>query len=183
MLVNSFTPGPGNLLALNTTTSFGWKKGKNLIYGICCGYACVQFLSTIAIYTLNAFITPALIILKYVGGIYVCWLAVHIMRSKPEDNDGKAQPTFRTGFLLQFVNVKIYFYSTTLLSAYLVPYFATLPKLLAAGIVVAAIGSGATFAWAFCGTKMQTIYKQKYRPINIVLGLFLLYCAWTMIRS
>ncbi|ELP58972.1 hypothetical protein F502_12636 [Clostridium pasteurianum DSM 525 = ATCC 6013] len=26
MLVCSFTPGPGNILALNTTTQFGWQK-------------------------------------------------------------------------------------------------------------------------------------------------------------
>lgn len=32
MLVCSFTPGPGNILALNTTTQFGWQKGKRLIF-------------------------------------------------------------------------------------------------------------------------------------------------------
>lgn len=26
MLVCSFTPGPGNILALNATTQFGWQK-------------------------------------------------------------------------------------------------------------------------------------------------------------
>ena len=25
-LVNAFTPGPGNILALNTVTKYGWKK-------------------------------------------------------------------------------------------------------------------------------------------------------------
>lgn len=183
MVVSSFTPGPGNLLALNTTTNFGWKKGKILVCGICFGYACVQFLCTIAIYALNTWINPALAVLKYIGGAYVFWLAVHIMRSKPEESENKARPTFRTGFLLQLVNAKIYFYITTLLTTYLVPYFVTLPKLLIAGVGVVAIGCIATFTWAFCGMKMQTFYKQRYRQINIILGLFLLYCAWNMIRS
>lgn len=28
-LINAFTPGPGNILALNTVTNYGWRKGKN----------------------------------------------------------------------------------------------------------------------------------------------------------
>lgn len=28
--VNAFTPGPGNILALNTVTNYGWGKGKPL---------------------------------------------------------------------------------------------------------------------------------------------------------
>lgn len=27
-VINAFTPGPGNILALNTVTNYGWKKGK-----------------------------------------------------------------------------------------------------------------------------------------------------------
>lgn len=31
MLVCSFTPGPGNKLALNTTSTYGWKRSRSLI--------------------------------------------------------------------------------------------------------------------------------------------------------
>ena len=27
-IINAITPGPGNILALNTVGSYGWKKGK-----------------------------------------------------------------------------------------------------------------------------------------------------------
>ena len=37
MLVCSFTPGPGNILALNTTSTYGWKRSRLLILGICLG--------------------------------------------------------------------------------------------------------------------------------------------------
>lgn len=37
-IVNAFTPGPGNILALNTVTNYGWKKGKPLFLGIFTGY-------------------------------------------------------------------------------------------------------------------------------------------------
>ena len=29
-VINAFTPGPGNILALNTVTNYGYKKGKPL---------------------------------------------------------------------------------------------------------------------------------------------------------
>ena len=43
-VINAFTPGPGNILALNTVTNYGWKKGNPLFaiteyQGLTQGYA------------------------------------------------------------------------------------------------------------------------------------------------
>lgn len=143
MAISSFTPGPGNILAMNTTNRFGWKDGKRLILGICCGYLCVQTFCTFTLYELNAVLAPILSVLKYIGGVYMIWLSIHIIRSHPikDTHDGRA--SFRTGLLLQLVNVKIYFYITTLLSAYLIPNIDSLGWLLLAGLGVVAVGSTA----------------------------------------
>lgn len=183
MLVSSFTPGPGNILALNTMTRYGWKKGRRLVWGICFGYATVQCLCTFAVYGLSTFLTPALSVLKYIGGLYMIWLSIQIIRSKPELKAMEGNASFRTGFLLQLVNVKIYFYIISLLSVYLIPYFKSLPVVLLAGMGVVTIGSIANFTWAFLGIKMQSIYEKHYKPINFVLGLFLLYCAFSIVRN
>ena len=53
MLVCSFTPGPGNILDLNTTSTYGWKRSRYLILGICLGYALVQTICSVALYRLN----------------------------------------------------------------------------------------------------------------------------------
>ncbi|URZ09207.1 LysE family transporter [Clostridium felsineum] len=183
MVICSFTPGPGNILALNTTTQFGWRKGKRLIWGICAGYVCVQIICTLAVYGLNSFLTPVLDVLKYVGGIYMVWLAIQIFKSKPLNADNEGKASFREGFSLQFVNVKIYFYIMTLLMIYLIPYISTLPGLLFAGVGVVGIGSIACLTWAFLGLKIQTLYKKHHKLINFILSLFLLYCAWDIIRG
>ena len=183
MLVCSFTPGPGNILALNTTTQFGWQKGRRLILGICAGYSGVQLLCTLAVYGLNAFLLPVLAVLKYIGSIYLLWLAIHMFRSKPQKDKKDGQASFRVGFLLQFVNIKIYFYIMTLLMVYLVPYISTLPGLLLAGAGVVSIGRLACLTWAFLGIKMQRIYEKYFQPINSILSLFLLYCAWDIIKG
>ena len=183
MLVCSFTPGPGNILALNATSSYGWKKSLRLVCGICAGYALVQLLCTIALYELNTSFHTALEVLKYVGGIYMIWLAIHMMRSKPDTACDDKQPTFREGMLLQLVNVKIYFYIMTLLSVYFIPSLSTKGELALAGAVAVGIGSAASVIWALLGAGLQELYQKHYRLINLVLGFFLIYCAWTMIRG
>ena len=57
MLVCSFTPGPGNILALNTTSTYGWKRSRLLILGICFGYATVQAICTSAVSIESVFFT------------------------------------------------------------------------------------------------------------------------------
>ena len=108
-LVNSFTPGPGNILALNTVTNYGWKKGKPLFFGIFAGYYAVQFLCALVVYGVNAMLPGVMGVIKYVGAAYILWLAVHIALSRPDLDQGEQSASFWKGFVLQFVNVKIYF--------------------------------------------------------------------------
>lgn len=183
MTISSYTPGPGNILAMNTTTKFGWKKSKRLIGGICCGYLCVQFLCTVAVYGLNYVLEPALFAMKYIGFVYMLWLAFHIIRSHPQAVEEGETPTFRTGFLLQLVNVKIYFYIMTLLTIYLIPHINGLINLFAVGVCIVVFGSIACLAWAALGVQLQSVYTKHYKIINLIFGLFLFYCAWSIVRS
>lgn len=183
MLISSFTPGPGNILALNTMTKHGWEKGRNLFLGICAGYFAVQIICIIGIYGLSRYLSEALIWMKYIGGIYLIWLAIHIVRSSPEFHNEEKMPSFWTGFLLQFVNVKIYFYGITLLSGYIVPYYKSIYSIIIAEILVTAVGSFATFMWALMGIKIQDIYFRHFKFINVIFGIFLVFCAWNMVNQ
>lgn len=118
-IINAFTPGPGNLLALNTSVRVGWKKGKNLLWGIFAGYYAVQILCAILIYGMDRYLNPIMAIMKYVGAIYILWLAIHIARSEPDSGENNQKPSFCTGFILQFVNVKIYLFGITALTGYI----------------------------------------------------------------
>ncbi len=183
MLVCSFTPGPGNILALNTTSRYGWRDSKHLILGICVGYGVVQALCTVMLYHLGNVFAPALDVLKYIGGAYMVWLAVKFIRSSPHTEMAEKRPTFREGLLLQLVNVKIYFYISSLLSVYFLPHIQTSAGLAAAGAFAVGIGSTACLTWAFLGVRLQSAYEQYYRVINALLGGFLLYCAWNLVRG
>ncbi len=77
-VINAFTPGPGNILALNTVTNYGYKKGRPLYWGIFAGYYVVQVICAVFVFGVSAFLPDLLGIMKYIGAAYILWLAVHI---------------------------------------------------------------------------------------------------------
>jgi len=88
-IINAFTLGPGNILALNTVTNYGCKKGKPLFLGIFAGYYVVQILCAIFVFGVGRFLPNALNVMKYIGAVYILWLAIHIATSKPEDGNAE----------------------------------------------------------------------------------------------
>ena len=59
-LINAFTPGPGNILALNTVTNYGWRKGKKLFFGIFAGYYVVQIICALFVFGIGTFLPNVL---------------------------------------------------------------------------------------------------------------------------
>ena len=181
-VINAFTPGPGNILALNTVTTYGWKKGKPLFFGIFTGYYVVQFICAFFVYGISAFLPGVMNVLKYVGAAYILYLAVHIAISHPAGDHSEKSASFMKGFLLQFVNVKIYMFGITALTGFVVGYNSTLITLLFFEIVIATIGTIATGTWIVGGLLIQKFYLKYYRVINIVLALSLLECVFSILR-
>lgn len=181
-VINAFTPGPGNILALNTVTNYGWKKGKPLFFGIFAGYYVVQILCAFFVYGVSAFLPGVMDILKYVGAAYILYLAVHIAISSPTREHGEKSASFAKGFLLQFVNVKIYMFGITALTGFIVEYNSSLTALLLFEIVIATIGTIATCTWIVGGILIQRFYLRYYRAINIALSLTLLECVYSMLH-
>lgn len=181
-VINAFTPGPGNLLALNASVRFGWRRGRQLFLGIFAGYYVVQGICEAVTYGIGQYFSSAMVFLQYAGALYIIWLAVHIAVSVPDCTDAEKRPSFWTGFLLQLVNVKIYMFGMTALTGYVVPFYTSFSVLLLFEMGIASLGVIATLFWAFAGLAMQRVYRKYYRAINILLALMLLQCAVSLFR-
>lgn len=181
-LINAFTPGPGNILALNTVTNYGYKKGRPLFFGIFAGYYVVQTLCAFFVYRIYTLLPSMMGVIKYIGAAYILWLAIHIAVSKPDLTDTGHAASFFKGFMLQFVNVKIYMFGVTALTGYIITYMSTFPALLFFELVIATIGTIATCTWIVLGVLIQNVYLRHYRVINILLALTLLECVWGMFQ-
>ena len=152
-VINAFTLGPGNILALNTVTNYGYKKGKPLFFGIFAGYYVVQILCAIFVYGVNSLLPNVMEVMKYIGAAYILWLAIHIVFSKPSTENAEQSASFLKGFMLQFLE-----------------------------LVIATIGTIATCTWIGLGVLIQKFYLRHFRVINIILALTLLECIWGMLR-
>lgn len=109
-------------------------------------------------------------------------LQAHIAISKPtvENNDKSA--SFLKGFMLQFVNVKIYIFGVTALTGYIVGFSTSFTVLLLVELLIATIGTIATMTWVGMGLLIEKFYLKHYRIINIVLALTLLECIYSMLK-
>ena len=181
-VINAFTPGPGNILALNTVTNYGYKKGRPLYWGIFAGYYVVQVICAVFVFGVSTFLPDLLGIMKYIGAAYILWLAVHIALSKPATDTVEKSASFLKGFLLQFVNVKIYLFGITALTGYVTEYSAALWVLLLFEMIIATIGTIATLTWIGMGVLIQRVYQKYYRLINIILALTLSECVYSMLK-
>lgn len=181
-VINAFTPGPGNILALNTVTNYGWKKGKPLFFGIFTGYYVVQILCAVFVFGVSTFLPMVLGVMKYIGAAYILWLAFHIAVSRPEENCVEKSASFTKGFFLQFVNVKIYLFGITALTGYITDFSTSFGVLFLFELVIATIGTIATTTWIGVGLLIQRAYQKYYRPINIILSFILLECIYGMLK-
>lgn len=181
-VINAFTPGPGNILALNTIADYGWKKGKPLFFGIFAGYYLVQILCAVFVFGVGTFLPDVLGVMKYIGAAYLLWLAIHMVISKPSKGRTEKSASFLKGFLLQLVNVKIYFFGITALTGYVTSYTTSFWFLLLFELLIATIGSIATLTWMGLGMFLQNLYQKYYRIINIILALTLLECIYSMLK-
>lgn len=181
-LINAITPGPWNILALNTVSNYGWKKGKPLFFGIFIGYYIVQIICAIFVYGVSAFLPNVLGIMKYIGAAYILILAIRIAISKPKIDNSQKSTSFFKGFFLQFVNVKIYLFGITALTGFVIEYYKSFVALLVFELIIATIGSIATLIWIGLGILLKKIYLKYYLPINIILALLLLECIYSMLK-
>ena len=180
-VINAFTPGPGNILALNTVTNYGLKRGRPLFLGIFTGYFVVQTICAVFVFAVSTYAPNILNILKYIGAAYILWLAIHIALSKPPEESSEKSASFMKGFLLQFVNVKIYMFGITALTGYVTDYSTAFLILLLFEMIIATIGTVATGSWIAVGMLIQKFYLRHFRVINIILALFLLECIYSML--
>lgn len=177
--VTAFTPGPNNILALNTISNHGWKKGGVVVAGIGTGFLCVMVLCALGCFELARFMPEITSVMKYVGAAYIFWLALHVARSKPGGDEEQRNGAFLMGALLQFANVKIILYAVTVYTGYVLPVSQDLGVLMAAALCNTVVGVTGTLTWAAAGGLLQRYIVRYYRPFNLTMALIL---AWSAVK-
>ena len=117
--------------------------------------------------------------LKYAGALYILYLSFSVLRRKPvtETNSENKEPSFLSGYLLQFVNIKVILYGLSALSSYVLPYKSSIPALIFFAFYLTFFGATGNLVWAIIGSIFRKWYNEYYRIFNIILFLLLLRCS------
>ena len=181
-LVTTITPGPANLCSLVSALNFGKKQALIQWRGLFAGFTIVSLCSVFITYFIGTAIGSYVRYLAYVGAVYIIWLAWHIWKSgDPSEANAQEHCNFYTGLLVQLTNVKVMLYCMTALSAYILPYRQDFISLLIVGLLLPFTGPMANLVWLFAGVGLKKFFSRYRRPLNAVMALSLLFCAYSMV--
>ena len=106
-IVAAYTPGPNNVIASYSGFNFGIKKTLPHIFGVAFGFTFLIFLLTIGLVNVFKIFPIIQVSLKYLGSIFLVYLAYKIYFSKIDSEKKNENPVkFIETFLFQYLNPK-----------------------------------------------------------------------------
>ena len=124
----SLSPGPNGLLALTHGALYGQRRTLFTIFGGVLGFVALIALSMFGIGALLQASLAALVVLKWLGGVYLVWLGIQVWRSPPvgmaagavaEPRSGAS--LFRQGLLSAVTNPKALLFFSAFLPQFVDP--------------------------------------------------------------
>ena len=182
-VMGSYTPGPNNIMAMNSARLHGFRKSRPFMMGMSSGFALIVFMVAnfnIYIAKFIPFISPYLGVM---GACYMMWLAIKPFiseksgGSKREDKAG----SYLTGLALQLINPKVIFYSLTITASFIIPHYSSQLELLLFSAGIGLLGFSSLCCWALFGVVFQRYFSDHEKTLNVIMALLLTYCAWSVL--
>ena len=179
VFVTTFTPGPNNIMSLTNAMRDGYKKTLGFLAGIFSGFIVVMLLCGLLNYVLLSLLPQVKFWLNILGAAYMVYLAVHIIRSKPiEDAPGEnGLNTFKAGFAMQFLNLKVILYGITVFSVFIIQAYQNPLIVSLFAPLLAALSFVSISCWALSGDLFRRVLNKYYRWFNWAMGALLVYTA------
>ena len=179
ILVTTFTPGPNNIMAMSNAMRFGFQKTLRFMAGVFIGFLVVLTLSGLLNAALAAQLPSLTKWFNILGAVYMTYLALHILRSKPDESDPNmdGSSSFKVGFSMQFLNVKGIMYGITVFSLFIIGTYHDPAAIFLFSLFFAGIGFLSTLSWAFGGNLFRSFLRRNYRVFNGVMAGLLIYTA------
>ena len=181
VFITAITPGPNNIMSWGNGMKQGFVRALPFNFGVLFGFLIVMFGCAFACATLSAVMPSIMTPMRVVGTVYLVWLAWSVWRSSNAVNASPKAAGFRTGALLQFVNVKIYFYGLISMQVFVLPVYNGNPWVIGVfAALLAFMGFACTLCWSAFGHAFRSIYARYERAVNAVMAVGLLWCAYSL---
>jgi cysteine/O-acetylserine efflux protein len=179
VVVTTFTPGPNNIMAMTNAMHDGYRRTLKFLAGILAGFFIIMLLSGLLNVVVTSWLPSLEQWLKIFGAAYMLYLAYHIATSKPVELDGgqNNDNTFKAGFIMQFLNIKVILYGITVFSLFIIHSFQSPAMIALFALVLALVGFISTSSWGFLGNIFRIPLRKNYRWFNFVMAALLVYTA------
>ncbi|EMM9639787.1 LysE family translocator [Providencia rettgeri] len=175
--VTSITPGPNNIMLLASGVNFGFQKTLPHSLGVSIGFFIMLIAVGLGVGALIQSLPLVYSTLKYIGIIYLFWLAwkTTISHSIAQVNQQDIKPlTLLEASLFQWINPKAWMMAISGMAMYIntiEPYI----SILLVAIIFALINWPCVAIWAMFGSKLREKLKQPstLKRFNLVMGILL----------
>ena len=176
--VMSGTPGPNNIMLLASGSQFGFRRTLPHIVGIGLGVAMLISSVLFGLGALFLFYPPLYLVLKWVGGGYLLWLAWKIANAPVDglsiDEVVKASPMcWWQAALFQFVNPKAWMMAISAVSTFTVQGDLYVQSGFLIVLVFACVNFPTISLWAWLGVGIRRwlTNPKRQRRFNICMGI------------
>jgi threonine/homoserine/homoserine lactone efflux protein len=183
--VTSVTPGPNNTMLLASGVNFGFQRTIPHILGISCGFFVMVLAVGLGLGTVFQRYPLLYLLLRYVGAVYLMYLAWKIYTSGPvsAELDSRAKPQSYWGAAaFQWVNPKAWVMAVGAISTYtpLQGYFSNVWVIAAVFGVINAPTCG---IWALFGSLLRNVLRDPrwLRLFNTLMALLLVLSLYPLL--
>jgi threonine/homoserine/homoserine lactone efflux protein len=176
-IIVTFTPGPTNIAILSIANNCTLKQTFRYVLGAGSALATLLMTSVIFNSALVGIVPKLLVIMRIIGCIYMLYLAYQVSRMHMSNKNFEQTANFVSGFIMQFVNPKVWIFTMTVIPSFIMPYYKSVTAYLAYALLVAVIAFCALTTWALFGTIFKRFLQKYQKPVNIILALLLAYSA------
>jgi threonine/homoserine/homoserine lactone efflux protein len=185
--VTSITPGPNNMMLMASGVNFGFRRTVPHMLGISTGFTLMVALIGFGLGEVFVRVPLLYTVLKYVGAVYLLYLAYKIANSGPIAERGGVQGcpmTFLQAAAFQWVNPKAWVMAVSAISTYTQPEAYTASVLLIS-LVFGLVNLPSVGSWAAFGVAMRRLLTnpRAVRVFNIAMALLLVASLWPIVEE
>ena len=173
----SLTPGPNGLLALTHGALHGTKKTLATIVGGSLGFGLIIGLSMFGIGALLTTWVGLLVIMKWLGGAYLVWLGIQLIRSEPINisrsknaGNGRLRTLFSQGLISAISNPKGILFFVAFLPQFVNPRESLFTQFLLMAMTFISIEFVYEFTVASLADRIKPLLVRAGKNFNRVFG-------------
>ena len=187
VVVTLFTPGPNNAMLMTSGLNFGFRRGLPHLWGVALGFAVMVLAVGVGLGAVFQAYPAVYTVVKYVGALYLLYLAWHIATAGAveESGDARGRPIrFLEAAAFQWLNPKGWVMAVGAVSAYAA--VAQFPfNVLLIAFLFGSLGILSSATWLGFGTGLKGLLTspRAVHAVNITMALLLVASLWPILAD